>query len=120
MTTSLNKATPRPWRVEEAFDDCLSIVVGKETYDWRFIADVYTDIEKGVSPKPIGKAQMKANADLIVLATNTFSERESLLREAADFIEDTPLESPSGATSKIQAELVARIRTALGESGEKE
>lgn len=60
--------TPGPWAVEDPFGDYLSIVVGDETYDWRFVAHVHTDIEKGSSVRPIGKAQMAANARLIAAA----------------------------------------------------
>lgn len=73
------KFTPGPWAVEDPFGDSLSIVVGKETYDWRFVAHVHTDIEKGPAPKPIGKAQMAANARLIAAAPDMYAALTALL-----------------------------------------
>lgn len=73
--------TPTPWEVESPMGDYLSIVVGGEAYDWRFVAHVHTDIDKGSSVKPIGKAQMAANAARIVHCVNTYDALVDALRE---------------------------------------
>ncbi len=113
--TGIDDATPRPWKVAAknriwyaGHDPKIGNVEIAQFGDMSYKELV-----------PFNAKRWQADCALAVLAVNTLSEREALLREAADFIEDTPLESPSGATSKIQAELIACIRTALGESGEK-
>lgn len=113
----MTEATPRPWRVENPMGDYLSIVVGDQSYDWRFIAHVHTDIEKGSTVKPIGKSQMAANAALIVRAVNTYDERDALLREAA-LVFETLAAKPPGANfpRTMMRDFAARIRKALGET----
>lgn len=63
------KHTPGPWFIEDPFGDYLSVAIGgPEAYDWRFVAHVHTDLEKGPKVRPIGKTQMEANAHLIAAA----------------------------------------------------
>lgn len=57
--------TPGPWIIEAPFGEYLSIVIGDRIEDWRFVAHVHTDLEKGVKTRVIGKAQMQANARAI-------------------------------------------------------
>ncbi|MAB53460.1 hypothetical protein [Marinobacter sp.] len=54
--------TPGPWEVEDPFVDYLSITIGDRVEDWRFVAHVQTDLEKGGKTRVISKAQMQANA----------------------------------------------------------
>jgi len=80
--------TPGPWTIEDPFgDDSLAIVIGEQTYDWRFVATVHMDLEKGGAVKPIGKAQMEANARLIAAAPETEAERDALLVVNAEMLE---------------------------------
>ena len=76
---SERKHTPGPWTVEDPFVDYLSIVIGDQPYNWRFVAHVHTDLEKGGSVKVIGKAQMEANARLISAAPDMLEALEALL-----------------------------------------
>lgn len=123
----MTEATPRPWRVENPMGDYLSIVVGDQSYDWRFIAHVHTDIEKGSTVKPIGKSQMAANAALIVRAVNTYDERDALLREAAKAFAhiaeywngsrtDGAMADALDIILDVATSSAARIRKALGET----
>lgn len=93
--TGIDEATPRPATIRQR----LEILA-----DWF---DMYDDKRRYSGDREVQR-DLRADA-------NTFSEREALLREAADFIGDTPLESPSSTTLKTQLALVTRIRTALGE-----
>ena len=105
--TGSEKATPRPWKLDDPFGDnnlcdvCTETgleVVSTCTSDFPNITDI-------------------ANAALIVLAVNTFSEREALLREAADGLTDWCNGREIDHAGAIH--LIARIRTALGETAEK-
>ncbi|MCK5750298.1 MAG: hypothetical protein KAH44_29035 [Oricola sp.] len=85
--TEETKHTPGPWRVEDPFGDYLSIVVGDETFDWRFVAHVHTDIEKGPAPKPIGKKRMEANAYLIAAAPDMLAALKAWVAMARDALD---------------------------------
>ena len=76
------KFTPGPWIVEDPFFDYLSITVGgPHTYNWRFVAHIHTDCEKGGKTPIISKAQMEANAHLIAAAPELYEEvANSILR----------------------------------------
>ena len=121
------EATPRPWRVTS--DDVEEIfIVGGD--DEAILAMTDSDAFED--------AEDLANADLIVQAVNTFSEREALLREAAndaafmlarldewtnEAVTDENYRDWNGhvepAIARVKAS-IARIRAALGETEEKE
>lgn len=64
--------TPGPWSVEDPMgdgvDDYLWIVVGDQSHNWRCLALVSCDAEKGAAGKPIYRPQRNANARLIAAA----------------------------------------------------
>lgn len=134
-----NDATPRPEAIKPRdFRDIMAVMMNIDLYELEDAGVIAKgNIDNGGSSwkrfndDPLRFVLKLDDAKLDALtavvnerrrAVNTFSEREALLREAADFIGDTPLESPSSTTLKTQLALVARIRTALGETaaGEKE
>jgi hypothetical protein len=65
----LEKATPGPWVNEgDVVADEQSIVVGVESYNWRFIAHINSDTDDGLETPPISPEEAKANAEFIANA----------------------------------------------------
>ena len=78
----LSGITPGQWRNErQVVADENSIVVGTETYNWRFVAHTNSDTdEAGEETPPISEKEAVANAELIARAPE-------LLRQLADEVE---------------------------------
>lgn len=65
----LEKATPGPWVNEgDVVADEQSIVVGVESYNWRFVAHINSDTDDGPETPPISPEEAKANAEFIANA----------------------------------------------------
>ncbi|PQM29429.1 hypothetical protein CVO77_00380 [Sphingopyxis lindanitolerans] len=64
--------TDGAWHVEDPMgdgvEDDLWIVVGDQAHNWRCLALVSCDVEKGPVPKPVYRPQRDANARLITAA----------------------------------------------------
>ena len=87
--------TPGPWEVEYPFVDYLSITIGDRVEDWRFVAHVQTDLEKGGKTRVISKAQMQANAfaiaglpDILAYARELEARNAELVRGLESVVMD--------------------------------
>ena len=106
------EATPRPWRVTSDDVEAIFIVGGDDEAILAMTdSDAFEDAED------------LANADLIVQAVNTFSEREALLREFLDVCDHaTESEARHGNDDEAACwqDRADRIRATLRETEEKE
>lgn len=69
-------------------DDPLWIVVGDKSHDWRCLALVSCDTDKGPLPKAIHRPQRDANARLIAAAPNMRAALETVSAVRPDNWED--------------------------------
>lgn len=105
------KHTPGPWSVEDPMgdepNDDLWVVVGDESFNWRTVALVSCDFEKGPEPKPIYSPQRNANARLISAAP----DMRDALEQAVLYVETLhSLMTQDGRKTPATLALLVNIR----------
>ncbi len=78
-----DKHTPGPWSVQDPMgdgvEDDLWIVAGDQVHNWRCLALVSCDTEKGPAEKPVYRPQRDANAQLMATAPELLALAEGMI-----------------------------------------